>query len=564
MPFRFMASLGLASVLILPTACQSEDDGEGPEVEAQIDAAPSEFDGRLEPDVGPSVIDVGVEPDQMLSPDMQVDATPEAPDGEVADELDGGLPDASPDDATLDARVPDMGAQPDAMPPTFEGPREVIVHLFEWRWDAIADECEMVLGPGGYRAVQVSPPQEYGLIEGHPWWERYQPVSYQLAGRSGDADAFDDMVRRCADAGVEIMVDAVINHMAFSQGPGVAGTEFERYRYPGLYEDEHFHQCRRGIENWGDRFEIHHCELATLPDLATGHPHVRQQLTAYLQDLLDRGVAGFRVDAAKHMPAVDLAAIFDAVDGDPYVFQEVVDTHDGEVVTAEEYFGIGRITEFRYGLEITRVFTEGQLSWLSGFGEAWGMVPSEQAVVFIDNHDTQRGHGVGDPITHRVPDLYRVANVFMLAWPYGHPKVMSSYAIRGGDHGPPRDAEGATTRPPRGGDCSDGWICEHRWPDVMAMVRFRSATTGAPVSRWWSNGNDQIAFAREGRGYVIINREEAPTITRFFDTGLAPGRYCDVLADSCDVPIEVNGDGWAEITIGPLDAVALHVEAMAP
>lgn len=450
-------------------------------------------------------------------------------------------------------------------------PRTVIVHLFEWTWADIADECEAVLGPAGYRAVQVSPPQEYGLIDGSPWWERYQPVSYRLAGRSGDGVAFDAMVRRCRAVGVEILVDAVINHMAFAPGGvGVDGTRFERYRYPGLYEDEHFHRCRRGIEDWGDRGEIHGCELATLPDLATGHPHVRQQLTGYLQDLLDRGVAGFRVDAAKHMPASDLEAIFDALrpisdgmDGMPYVFQEVVDTHDAEVVTAEEYFGVGRVTEFRYGLEITRVFTEGQLAWLSEFGEAWGMVPSAQAVVFVDNHDTQRGHGVGDPITHRRRGLYRVANIFMLAWPYGDPKVMSSYAIRDGDHGPPRDAAGRTTRPPPGDDCGEGWICEHRWPAIRAMVRFRNVTDGAPVQRWWSNGNDQIAFARGDRGYVVINREELPTVSRRFDTGLPPGRYCDVLAADCDAPIVVDGDGWADITIGPLDAAVIHVGARA-
>ncbi len=496
----------------------------------------------------------GMAPDGMASDGMASDGM--ASDGANADAMpaDAAAPDAGDAEPAVD---PDAGLDPPA------GPRSVVVHLFEWRWDAIADECEAVLGPAGYRAVQVSPPQEYGLIDGNPWWERYQPVSYRLAGRSGDGAAFDDMVRRCRAAGVDILVDAVINHMAFAPGLGVDGTRFERYRYPGLYDDSHFHNCRRGIENWADRGEIQTCELATLPDLATGQPYVRAQLAAYLQDLLDRGVAGFRVDAAKHMAAADLEAIFGALDGARYVFQEVVDTHDAEVVTAEEYFGVGRVTEFRYGLELTRVFTEGQLAWLDQFGEAWGMVPSDRAVVFIDNHDTQRGHGVGDPITHRRRALYRVANVFMLAWPYGDPKVMSSYAIRDGDHGPPRDAQGQTTAAPPGDDCGDGWICEHRWPAIRAMVRFRNTTDGMPVQRWWSNGNDQIAFARGDRGYVVINREEDPTITRFFDTGLPPGRYCDVLAADCAAPIVVNADGWAEITIGPLDAVALHVDAPA-
>ena len=34
--------------------------------------------------------------------------------------------------------------------------RDVMVHLFEWRWDDIADECENVLAPAGYCGVQVN------------------------------------------------------------------------------------------------------------------------------------------------------------------------------------------------------------------------------------------------------------------------------------------------------------------------------------------------------------------------------------------------------------------------
>ena len=33
--------------------------------------------------------------------------------------------------------------------------KQVIVHLFEWPWDAVARECEEVLGPKGFCGVQV-------------------------------------------------------------------------------------------------------------------------------------------------------------------------------------------------------------------------------------------------------------------------------------------------------------------------------------------------------------------------------------------------------------------------
>merc|ERR1719310_462888 len=89
--------------------------------------------------------------------------------------------------------------------------KQVIVHLFEWHWDWIADECEKVLGPKGFCGVQVSPPMEH--IQGGQWWTRYQPVSYKLESRSGNRGQFESMVQRCNAAGVIVIVDAVINHM---------------------------------------------------------------------------------------------------------------------------------------------------------------------------------------------------------------------------------------------------------------------------------------------------------------------------------------------------------------
>ena len=51
-----------------------------------------------------------------------------------------------------------------------EPPRTAFAHLFEWDWPSVARECEDFLGPAGYAAVQVSPPQEH--VEGPQWWPR--------------------------------------------------------------------------------------------------------------------------------------------------------------------------------------------------------------------------------------------------------------------------------------------------------------------------------------------------------------------------------------------------------
>ena len=99
------------------------------------------------------------------------------------------------------------------------------VHLFEWSWQDVAQECETFLGPKGYAAVQVSPPNEH--IQGGQWWTRYQPVSYKLESRGGNRAQFIDMVNRCKAVGVDIYVDAVLNHMAAGTGgTGSGGSNY--------------------------------------------------------------------------------------------------------------------------------------------------------------------------------------------------------------------------------------------------------------------------------------------------------------------------------------------------
>ena len=67
------------------------------------------------------------------------------------------------------------------------GDRAVIVQMFDWPWTDIASECTNVLGPDGYGAVQISPPQESIVLaaDGYPWWQAYQPVAYDLNSRFG-------------------------------------------------------------------------------------------------------------------------------------------------------------------------------------------------------------------------------------------------------------------------------------------------------------------------------------------------------------------------------------------
>ena len=447
--------------------------------------------------------------------------------------------------ATLVACSADEAPAPDAQPAA----PVAFVQLFEWKWPDIARECEEVLGPAGYTAVQVSPPNEH--ITGPAWWTRYQPVSYKIESRGGTREEFAEMVARCKAAGVGIYADAVINHMAgFPEGTGIAGSPFSEYNYPAVsWTETDFHHCgineNDTIVNYDDLEEIQSCQLGTLDDLDTGKAEVQARIAEYLNDLLSIGVTGFRIDAAKHIHQDELHAILQQVDGEPFVYQEVIDG-GGEAIDAADYLRDGYVTEFKYAALILDAFERGNLDALTGFWKQPGWLPGEQAIVFVDNHDIQRGHAFGDEVVnYKDGERYDLAVAFMLAHPYGYPLVMSSYAFETDQDGPPgispHDA------------CGSAWVCEHRRAARATMLGFRRATAGAELSNWEVIDGRVLSFGRGDTGHVIINTHDDAVDVAVISS-LPEGVYADLVNGK---QVEVGDAGLIRLSLEPQSVIAL-------
>jgi alpha-amylase len=439
------------------------------------------------------------------------------------------------------------------------------VHLFEWRWTDIARECEAYLGPAGFSGVQISPPSEHVVLPSAPWWQRYQTVDYSLAKSRGGTEAeLRDMVSRCAAAGVDIYVDAVINHMTGqSSGTGSNGTTFTKYAYPEVYDATDFHMppCAIAGTDYQDAPDrVRRCELVGLADLDTASARVRGRIAGYLQSLADLGVRGFRIDAAKHIDPADLDAILAVLS--PAVktatYLEVID-YGGEAIRSADYLPLATsLIEFKY-TAVADAFKGAAAATLAGLpallGDGAGLLPADRAVVFVNNHDTQRGSSLfyGDGAA------YDLATVFMLAWPYGFPSLLSSYAFNhatqaGRDLGPPSEAPDCAA----GGapaTATAGWLCEHRRPYVAPLLAFRKAATGEPVTDWWDDGTNAIAFGRGAQGFVAINNEAAP-LHRTFTTSLAAGTYRDLFGGGGH--IVVDAAGATDLTVPPGSAIVLQ------
>jgi alpha-amylase len=87
------------------------------------------------------------------------------------------------------------------------------------------------------------------------------------------------------------------------------------------------------------------------------------------------------------------------------------------------------------------------------------------------------------------------------------------------------------------------------------MVAFRNTVRTAPVTNWWDNGANQIAFSRGTSGFIAFNGQFGVDLSQTLQTGLPQGAYCDLVTgrkagNSCTgTKVTVGADGRAAIFI---------------
>lgn len=447
------------------------------------------------------------------------------------------------------AAAPAGPAAPASVPAPANFAGDVIANLWSWNWRSVTAECTDHLGPAGFGAVWVAPPAESLRHPSGTWWDVYQPYSYELTSRFGTETEFTEMIEACHRAGLAVFTDAVINHTAALTGVGYAGTELADKYDPPMYDRDDYHvdECPNQISRWTDAWEVQHCELLGLPDLATERRAVRDRIAGYLDSQLALGVDGFRIDAAKHIPAADLTAIYARLastwsGAPPFIFHEVF---PGGPAEPEDYFAAGAVLDFDYADRI-KTAVLGDISILATLDQR--VLPPEHSVTFVTNHDTERNRR---HLSYEHGATTVLANVFQLAWPHGRPTIYSGFEWATRDQGPPNDAGFVTDT-----DCGAGWVCLHRDPAIVAMTAWHNAVGAAPVTNWQSPAAGVIGF-RRGTGFVALNNgDESGELT--FATGLADGSYCNVI-DDCATTVDVV-DGTAELVLAATTAVAVLAE----
>lgn len=118
-----------------------------------------------------------------------------------------------------------------------------------------------------------------------------------LFSRSGNEQQFISMVSACKNAGVGVIVDAVINHMATDLGDPYGGNatwsaaSMSYLHDPPSYGWYDFHhpvcQIQASDYETGNLQNVRNCEIDSCPDVATEAEHPRAMIAQWMVSCID-------------------------------------------------------------------------------------------------------------------------------------------------------------------------------------------------------------------------------------------------------------------------------------
>ncbi|MDY0041563.1 MAG: alpha-amylase family glycosyl hydrolase [Desulforhabdus sp.] len=289
----------------------------------------------------------------------------------------------------------------------------VIFHAFDQHYHDIEKfVCEV--SEQGYSHIQIAPAQKSNPDP--KWWARYQPVDYSVIEGRGSEQELRNLILKAHGCNVKVIADVVFNHMA----------DMEQYRdlsFPQFTSQDFHSRCGINYED-GERGSEINCWLGSLPDLDSSKPNVQNIHKAYIKKLLDLGIDGFRLDAAKHMQAEVVQTYIDYINyashGNAWSYLEVITDHDTQ---AGDYNYIAAVTDFVLYDSMKQAFSYGgDLRWL----RVPRAIGDPRSVTFGRNHDTIEELNPGHAIKpYSDPSDSYLATAYVLARESGTPLVLN-------------------------------------------------------------------------------------------------------------------------------------------
>ena len=285
--------------------------------------------------------------------------------------------------------------------------------LQAWDWSIATIKSNLqAIADAGYRSVQVSPLQVRKYISTssgwtNEWWKFYQPQSLSINQYSdnalGNRDALVDLCATAKGHGIDIIMDVVVNHLG--GGSWNAFDSEVQYWEKDIYQNNRKHNLGRmgndpGQLGYGQEALLRGA-MGDFPDLKTEDYEVQERALSLFEDYLDCGVAGFRIDAAKHIETpfdgayassfwphvINGAKRYAAKKGYdiPYCYGEILGAGDDRNINW--YAPYMSITEGANDYDLREGVNNGNINKISGNYYAGLDAGPKQYVLWAESHD---------------------------------------------------------------------------------------------------------------------------------------------------------------------------------
>lgn len=164
--------------------------------------------------------------------------------------------------------------------------------MFQWGLGSIIPMIPTVKEQG-FDAIQISPIQ--GTTYGTEWWRLYQPINLKIGNTQiGTKEQLKELCAVANQYGIKIIVDVVLRHVAGDPQNHLAP-------YKDVDPELLPYLCKEQIpcNNYEDRWQCTH-RCTGMPMFDYNNPNYVAKVIDFLNELLDCGVWGFRLDQLKH------------------------------------------------------------------------------------------------------------------------------------------------------------------------------------------------------------------------------------------------------------------------